>query len=346
MQDSEIKKFLKNWNDIVAEYSTPSVKKATIQILNSFLPFIGLWVLMYFSLDWSYWITLGLAAVNAFFLVRIFIIQHDCGHQSFLRSRNVNNTIGFIASFFSTIPYKYWARSHNYHHAHCGQLEVRDIGDIEVLTVEEFESLSKAKQIQYRVFRSPIVMFLIGPIWYLGVTLRLPLVDLKGWKKTYRSQFFSNVYMLLVYALLGTIIGWQEFFMVQVPIIVLFGVIAVWFFYVQHQHEDTYKQWKENWEYLLAAIKGSTHYKLPKLVQWLTGNIGFHHIHHLGPKIPNYNLEKCYNENPVLNKFVTSVTFKESLKCMFNKLWDEEQQKMITFREYKNLSRTKTKLAA
>ncbi|MEZ4949737.1 MAG: fatty acid desaturase [Saprospiraceae bacterium] len=346
MQDLEIKKFLKNWNDIIAEYSIPDVKKATIQILNSFLPFIGLWILMYYSLEWSYWITLGLAVINAFFLVRIFIIQHDCGHQSFLKSRNVNNTIGFIASFFSTIPYKYWARSHNYHHAHCGQLEVRDIGDIEVLTVEEFNALSKAKQIQYRVFRSPLVMFILGPIYYLGFTLRLPLIKLKGWKKTYRSQFFSNIYMLLVYALLAAIVGWQEFFLVQIPIIVLFGIIAVWFFYVQHQHEDTYKQWKENWEYLLAAIKGSTHYKLPKVIQWLTGNIGFHHIHHLGPKIPNYHLEKCYKENPVLNKYVTSVTFGESLKCMFNKLWDEQQQKMITFKEYKNLPTTKAKLAA
>lgn len=348
MQDNkEIKKFLQNWAKIVAKYQTPDKKKAILQIITSFGPFIAVWVLMYFSLDWHYGITLALAILNAFFLVRIFIIQHDCGHQAFFGSKKANNAVGLICSFFSTMPFKYWARSHAFHHSHCGQLEmgVRDIGDVHVKTVEEYRALSPFKRFGYRVYRSMPVMLVFGPIYYTGVLMRFPIINKEGWKKTRLSQVFNNVYMYLVWALLAAVLGWKEFFMVQVPIIFLFFVIAVWFFYVQHQHEDTYKQWKENWEYLLAAIKGSTYYKLPKVFQWLTGNIGFHHIHHLSSKIPNYNLEKCAKENPIINKYTTTLTFTKSLKTMFNHLWDEQQQKMISFREFYRLEKMKKAMA-
>jgi len=309
-------------------------------MLTSFLPFLGLWVLMYFSLEWSYWITLGLAALNAFFLVRIFIIQHDCGHQSFFKSRKWNNAVGFVCSFFSFIPYKYWAKSHNFHHAHSGQLEYRGIGDISTLTVKEFRELSKFGRFKYRLYRNPFSLFLIGPLYYMFVSQRLPIAGMQmGWKKVQWSQFFSNIYLILVFSLLIITLGWKKFFLVHVPIIVLFGIIAIWFFYVQHQHKETYKQWKENWEYLLAAIKGSSYYKLPKVFQWLSGNIGFHHIHHLSSFIPNYNLEKCNKENPIFEKYVTVLTFRESLKCMFNKLWDEEKERMISFREFYRLEK-------
>lgn len=336
MQDAEIKSLLSNWAEIVGKYQTPDTKKAIIQIITSFGPFVAVWVLMYLSLDWSYWITLGLAVLNAFFLVRIFIIQHDCGHQSFLKSRKWNNAIGLVCSFFSTMPYKYWARSHAFHHAHCGRLEdgIKDIGDIHVKTVEEFRSLSPFKKFGYRLYRSVPIILVLGPIYYTAILMRIPFINKEGWKKTRLSQIFNNVYMTLIWVLLAVVIGFKEFFLIQVPIIFIFFVIAVWFFYVQHQHEETYKQWKENWEYLLAAIKGSTYYKLPKLFQWLTGNIGFHHIHHLSSKIPNYNLERCAKENPIINKYVTTLTFTKSLKTIFNHLWDEEQQRMISFKEY------------
>ena len=337
--NTEIKEVLKNWQKIVAEYQIPNTKKAVIQVLNSFIPFFIIWVLMYMSLSYSYWITLGLAVLNAFFLVRIFIIQHDCGHQSFLKSKSWNNRLGFICSFISLIPYKYWARSHNFHHGHNGQLEVRDIGDIDLLTVNEYKALDKQKRFKYRIYRSPIVMFLLGPLYYLLVHNRFPFIKMAGWKAARQSLRRSNIYLLAVYFLVGYLLGWQKFLMVQAPIIVFFAVIAIWFFYVQHQHEDSYKQWKENWEYLLSAIRGSTYYKLPKLFQWLTGNIGLHHIHHLSSLIPNYNLEKCNRENPILEKYVTILTFRKSLKCIFSKLWDENTQRMISFREFNRMER-------
>ena len=335
----EIKETLKDWPKLVAKYGKPDRKKAIIQMMNTFLPFIGLWILMYFSLRWSYWITIGLALINAFFMVRIFIIQHDCGHQSFMKWRRVNNAIGLFCSFFSSIPYQYWSRSHSHHHAHTGQLEVRDIGDINTLTVKEYKELSIWKRIGYRIFRHPIVLFIIGPVYYLAINVRFPLIQIKGWDRVKRAQFFNNVYMILIYAIIAFAIGWKKFFLVQIPILVLFAIIAVWFFYVQHQHEHTYKQWKENWEYLLSAVIGSTYYKLPKVFQWLTGNIGLHHIHHLNSKIPNYNLQKCQNENPILDKFVTKVSFVESLSFMFHHLWDEESQRMISFWKFSKLEK-------
>lgn len=336
MQNTEIKEKLKNWAVTVQKYQTPSTKKAVIQIVNTFVPFLALWVLMYFSFDWHYGITIGLAIVNAFFMVRIFIIQHDCGHQSFFKSRRWNNVVGFACSFFSSIPYKYWAKSHAFHHAHCGQLEegVRDIGDIHIKTVAEFRALSKWKQWQYRIYRSAPVMFVLGPLYYSLVPLRIPVISLKGWKKTRYSQVINNVCVIGAYVLLGYLLGWSKFVLIHIPLLIAFFVIAVWFFYVQHQHEEAYKAWKENWEYLLAAVQGSTYYKLPKVFQWLTGNIGFHHIHHLSSKIPNYNLEKCNQENPIFEKYATTLTFFQSLKTIFNTLWDEEQQRMISFREF------------
>lgn len=334
--NTEIKKFLNNWAKIVAKYQTPNKTKAISQIITSFGPFIAVWILMYYSLGWSYWITLGLAVLNAFFLVRIFIIQHDCGHQSFFASKKANNAVGIVCSFFSVMPYRYWARSHAFHHSHCGQLEedVRDLGDVHLKTVEEFRACTPYKKFVYRLYRSVPVMLMLGPIYYAGYLMRLPVITREGWEKTRKSQVFNNVYLTLIWVILALVIGWKEFFLVHIPIVFIFFVIAVWFFYVQHQHKETYKQWKENWEYLLAAIKGSSYYKLPKVFQWLTGNIGLHHIHHLSSKIPNYNLEKCAKENPIINKYATTLTFTKSLQTVFNHLWDEQQQKMISFRDY------------
>lgn len=333
-EDQEIKKALKGWPQLIRKYQKPSTKKAISQMSTSFIPYIGLWVLMYFSLEWSYWITLALALVNAFFLVRIFIIQHDCGHQSFTKSRRWNNVIGLFCSFFSSIPYRYWATNHNFHHVHNGQLENIEIGDLKVATVEEFRNYSPIKRLIYRVYRMPVVLFVLGPIYFIWVVNRLPFARVKGWKKTIKDLMPNNLILAVLYVGLAWLLGWKKFFLLQLPITAIFGTIAVWFFYVQHQHEHAYKQWQKNWDYLLAAIRGSSFYKLPKLFHWLTGNIGYHHIHHLSSGIPNYNLRRCAKENPILQRYVTKIGFIESLKCMFNKLWDEEQQRMITFREF------------
>ncbi|MEM9884807.1 MAG: fatty acid desaturase [Bacteroidota bacterium] len=339
--DQEIKEKLKNWKKIIKKYQQPSTKKAVIQLLNSFLPFLGLWVLMYFSLRWSYWITLGLGIINCFFLVRIFIIQHDCGHQSFLKKRSWNNAVGFACSFFSSIPYNYWSRVHSFHHGHVGQLDFRDIGDINFLTVEEFRALSPWGRFKYRIFRNPFVLFAIVPMIYMGIMLRFPFNKIKGWRDTKRKQLLNNALLLLLYVGLGFLVGWKAFLMVQIPIFWFFGIVSFWFFYVQHQHEEGYMRWKKNWDYLLAAIKGSTYYKLPRLFQWLTGNIGFHHIHHLSSRIPNYQLAKCAKDNPILQKYATTITFRESLKTVFNKLWDEQSHRMISFREFYRMERVR-----
>jgi omega-6 fatty acid desaturase (delta-12 desaturase) len=339
MIEQEIKQQLKHWKKIIKPYQKPSNKKAVIQLLNTFLPFLALWTLMYFSLDWSYWITLGLAIVNSFLLVRIFIIQHDCGHQSFLRSRLWNNIIGVTCSFFSTIPYKYWAAVHNFHHGHSGQLELRDIGDVPMLTVEEYRQRSWWGRLKYRIFRHPFVLFALVPVGYFAFPLRIPVIRVRSARKEYLSMLKNNIWLVAVYAALALLLGWKKFLLIQIPIVIIFMIIAFWFFFVQHQHEETYKRWKDNWDFLVASIRGSTYYKLPALFNWLTGNIGFHHIHHLSARIPNYNLQRCARENPILQKYVTVMTFRDSLKCIFNKLWDEQQERMISFREYYRLEK-------
>ncbi|MEM9719911.1 MAG: fatty acid desaturase [Bacteroidota bacterium] len=332
--EREILESLKNWQQIIRRYQTPSVPKAVRQLLNTFIPFIGFWVLMYLSLDWSIWITLALGVINGLITARIFIIQHDCGHQSFFKSKKLNNIVGIVCSFFSTLPYKYWAKVHAFHHGHTQQLEFRDIGDIPTLTVNEFREASRWRRFRYRVFRNPFILFFISPLAYVIISNRFPFVNMKGWKGTGRAQLINNILIIAVYATLAYLLGWKKFLLIQFFIVAIFSIVAFWFFYVQHQHEEAYKQWRKDWVFLLAAIRGSTYYKLPKIMNWFTGNIAFHHIHHLSPRIPNYNLEKCAQENPVLQKYVTAINFRESLKYAMNKLWDEESQRMITFREY------------
>lgn len=338
--EAEIRVAFKGWAKKIKPYQKPNWKKATWQIITSILPFLTLWVLMYYSLRISYFLTLGLAVVNAFFLVRIFIIQHDCGHQSFFKSKRLNDIVGFFCSFFSAIPYKYWATNHNFHHVHSGQLETRTIGDIQTLTVKEYAEMSKIRRLKYRVFRNPFILFIIGPMYYIFVTNRYPFETLAGIKKSFRQVTISNLTTAAVYILFAYLLGWKKFIAIQLPITAFFGIIAIWFFYVQHQHEHTYKHWKENWEYLIAAIKGSSFYKLPKVWHWLTGNIGYHHIHHLSSGIPSYNLAKCARENPIFQKYVTNLTFIESLKCLRHKLWDEKRQIMISFPEFYRLEKS------
>ena len=327
---------LKQLPAIVKAYQLPDTRKAVIQMLNSFLPFVAIWIAMYFLLDISFWLVLPLAAVNAFFLVRIFIIQHDCGHQSFTTSRKANDIIGQVCSFLSFIPYRYWAKGHNFHHGHNGILwEHRDIGDIELLTVTEFKALPRWRKLKYAFFRSAPILFIVGPIWYIFLNGRLPMIRLKGWEHAHRALWMNNILLLFIHAGIAWALGFKAFLLIQLPIVALFGIIAIWFFYVQHQHETAYKQWKDKWDYIVAAVQGSTYYKLPLIGHWLTGNIGFHHIHHLCPSIPNYNLRACHKENPVFEKHVNRINFWQSLKTINANLWDAQREKMVSFSEYK-----------
>lgn len=336
---AEFKDHVREALKAIRKYQTPSNAKAVIQILNSFGPFILVWILMYNLWDVSIAAVIGLGILNAFFLVRIFIIQHDCGHNSFVKSRFWRNTIGYICSIFSSIPYFYWAKSHHFHHSHNGMLEVRDIGDIDTLTVKEYSMLSEAKKFWYRVYRSPLVMFFLGPIYYIFIHNRFALIKLPEFKKEKVNLYISNIVMVSIIVTLCFVFDWKKFLGTQALILALFAIIAIWFFYIQHQHEHAYKEWKNKWEFMYAAIKGSSYYKLPRLMNWFTGNIAIHHIHHLNPAIPNYNLRKCVEEISWFNKYTTEITFWESLKLATHKLWDEQSQRMITMKEYRKLEK-------
>ena len=316
------------------EYQKPDNKKAIIQILNSFGPFFGIWVAIYFLWDYSIVLSVLLAILNAFFLVRIFIIQHDCGHNSFVESTSWRKRIGYFCSLVSSVPYSYWAKSHHFHHMNNGMLEVRDIGDIDTLTLKEFASLTKFQRLKYRLYRSGIVMFFFGPLYYIFIHNRLPLVNLEEFKKYKPGLFLNNVIYAAIMVGLCFILDWKKFLTVHMLILSLFAIIAIWFFYIQHQHEHGYKEWRNRWEFMYAAIKGSSYYKLPKILHWFTGNIAIHHIHHLNPAIPNYNLQKCEKAIPWFHKYTTEITVWESFKLATHKLWDENTQRMITFREY------------
>ncbi|MBK8699951.1 MAG: fatty acid desaturase [Saprospiraceae bacterium] len=316
------------------QYQNPSYKKAFIQLLNSFGPFILLWVAMYNLWDVSKTAVFGLAVLNAFFLVRIFIIQHDCGHNSFVKSRHMRNTVGYICSLFSAIPYSYWAKSHHFHHNHNGMLEVRDIGDLDTLTVTEYAALSRFKRFWYRVYRSPVVLFGLVPIYYILIHNRLLLVKLPEFKKLKWNLTINNIALIGGVALLCILLDWKKVLFVHFTTLGLFAIIAIWFFYIQHQHEYGYKHWRQRWEFIYAAVKGSSYYKLPGIFNWFTGNIAIHHIHHLNPAIPNYNLKKSVDAIPWINKYTTEISFIQSLKLATHKLWDEQNERMITFREY------------
>lgn len=324
----------------IKQYQTPSTKKAIVQIINSFGPFVLVWILMYNLWDNYKWLVFILGLLNAFFLVRIFIIQHDCGHNSFLKSRNWRNSVGYICSLFSFIPYHYWAKSHHFHHNHNGMLEVRDIGDLNTLTVKEFAALSSVKRFFYRLYRSPFVMFGIIPIYYILIHNRLALIKLPEFKKLKWNLLLHNVILISCIIGLCLFLDWKKVLIVHFYVLALFGIIAIWFFYIQHQHEDSYKHWRERWEFIYAAVKGSSYYKLPGIFNWFTGNIALHHIHHLNPAIPNYYLPQSLDSISWINKYTTEITFWQSLKLATHKLWDEQNERMITFGEFYRMEKS------
>lgn len=330
---------LKKLPQLLLTYRKPNLKKAFLQIFTSFGPFICTLLLMYGIGIYGrmpLWTLIPLAIVNGFFLVRIFIIQHDCGHQAFFSSMKWNNAVWSICSMFSLIPYQYRAKSHNFHHNHANKLrEYRDIGEILTYSVDEFQALPKWKKIWYRIFRNPFIMFILGPIYYLGLSCRLPLIQLQGWGKERWSLLTSNLLMVGLYTALCLLLWWKLFLLTNIATVVAFAIIAIWFFYIQHQYEFGHKEFEDKWEYVRAAIEGSSFYDLPRFWHWMTGNIGYHHIHHLNPSVPCYELARCFQENQLLQDVARRLSFTESLKCLWCHLWDEHQQKMISFAEFR-----------
>ncbi|WP_209124530.1 fatty acid desaturase [Alkalihalobacillus sp. BA299] len=317
----------------IAPYEKSNTKESVWQLINTLVPFFALWILAYVSLSVSYLLTFVICAVAAGFLVRIFIIFHDCCHQSFFKNRRVNQIIGTITGVMTFCPYEQWKHSHSVHHATSSNLNKRGTGDVWVLTVDEYNASSFWRKLAYRLYRNPFVMFVLGPIYIFLIDYRFNEKDAR--MKERLNTYLTNLLIVVTIAILCWTIGWQAFLLIQGPIFLISGSIGIWLFYVQHQFEDSYFENEEEWDYVKAALEGSSYYKLPKVLQWLTGNIGFHHIHHLSPRVPNYKLEEVHNNHQALQE-VQTITIGSSLKSLRFRLWDEKNKKFIGFKDLKN----------
>lgn len=318
---------VKLWRQALAPYQSPDAWRSWWQIINSAVPFIALWVAMYFSLQVSYWLTLALAILAAGFMVRLFIIFHDCGHGSFFKSQKLNDVVGFITGVMTFTPYQEWKHNHAIHHATAGNLDKRGVGDVLTLTIDEYISLPWWEKIGYRIMRNPLILFTIGSFIVFAVTHRF-------WgpgagKRERWSVIWTNLVLAAIFVPLMFWLGWREVLMVQLPTLFFASSAGVWLFYVQHNFEGTYWERKDNWNFVQAGLNGSSFYKLPAVLNWFTGNIGFHHIHHLAPKIPNYKLPKAHKENPIFQ--VPPLTITASLKSLGFRLWDEREKRMVGF---------------
>lgn len=316
------------WRELIAKYKKPVLMKSVWQLVNTLVPYLAIVTLMYFSLNVSYWLTLALAVPAAGFMVRMFIISHDCGHRSFFKSKRANDFWGMIAATLVWTPYAYWRNEHARHHSTSGNLDRRGTGDIWTLTVGEYLALPWYKRVGYRLYRNPIVLFVLAPLFMFTLRYRFS----SGWagQVERRSVIRTNLLLLAVLLLAHLTIGIGAFLMIQMPVITLGSAVGIWMFYVQHQFEDVYWANSEDWDFFRQAIEGSSYYKLPKVLQWFTGNIGFHHVHHLSPRIPNYFLEKCHRELAFFSR-ANRITLLTSLKSMGLRLWDEKRRCMVGF---------------
>lgn len=313
--------------------------RSVTQLSISALSFFALWYAMLLSLEVGYWLTLLLAVPTAAFLNRLFMIQHDCGHGSFFRSRRIRDAIGTCIGLLTLVPYEYWRKTHAYHHAHSGNLDFRGFGDIDILTVTEYLALPPARRLAYRLYRHPLVLFLVGPAFHFLVKHRYPWDIPRDWTRAWGSVWWMNLVLTLLVAVMALTIGIERFLLVQLPLTMVACSMGVWLFYVQHQYEQTYWHRQERWDFFDAALLGSSYLVLPRPLQWLTANIGLHHVHHLSSRIPNYRLEEAMLANPELRE-VTRVTLGDSVRLATLTLWDEESERLIAFRELDRRRRT------
>jgi len=316
------------WREAIKHFERPVLHRSIRQLLNTLLPYFALLAGMVLLLDVSYWLSLLLAVPAAGFAIRTFIICHDCGHGSFFRSRTANRWVGFVTGVLTFTPAQAWARQHKKHHATSGNLDKRGTGDIWTMTVQEYLDASWWQRLQYRLYRHPLVMFGIGPAYMFFVLHRF-------WRRgdDARARWdvvLTNLALLAIVTAASLTIGLKAYLMVQLPVMLISGTAGVWLFYVQHQFEGTYWERHEGWDYYRQAVEGSSFYRLPRVLQWFTGNIGFHHVHHLSSKIPNYHLEACHRSNPLFHS-IRPVTLWSSLKSLGYRLWDEERQRLVGF---------------
>ncbi len=319
-----------DWFRDMRRFESPSLKRALWQILDTFIPYLALWagMVLLFKYGAPYWTILLLSLVGAGLQVRIFILFHDCCHGSFFRSPFANSALGTITGILTCTPYKGWRSEHNAHHATASNLDSRGVGDITTLTLEEYRAASRWKRFMYRAYRNPLVMFVLGPVWVFVVKFRF--FPKNGDRSERLSVMITNLGLVGVTALAAFTIGLKAFLAVQLPIFLIGAAAGIWLFYVQHQFEKDYWARHEDWDPIRASLEGSSYYKLPRILQWFTGNIGLHHVHHARPRIPNYNLQRCHDTFPALHN-VRPLTLWTSLKSLRLHLWDEASQQMVGF---------------
>jgi omega-6 fatty acid desaturase (delta-12 desaturase) len=324
---------MKEFNRILAPYMKPAWRPAVFQMLNTILPYLLLSAAMFYSLRFSYWITLLLAVPTAGFLVRAFILFHDCGHNSFTPSAKANKWLGLFLGMLTLTPSEQWSKSHAIHHATSGNIDKRGVGDVETWTVAEYQSKSWLAKTGYNLFRFPLIMFGLGPLWMFFISHRFTL-PVYGRKET-MSVVWTNLGIAVWVSVLAFITGsFLNVLIVMLPVFWLAGLFGIWMFYVQHQFDEVYWAHNEDWDYAMSAIKGASFYDLPKVIQWFTGNIGFHHIHHLSPRVPNYRLEEAHRSNPIFQTEVKKIGFHEAIKTVQLRLIDESKNnRLVTFQD-------------
>ncbi|MCX6245045.1 MAG: fatty acid desaturase [Bacteroidetes bacterium] len=318
-----------SWVKIIKKYNHPDSVKSWWQFSSNLLLYAIAWFLMIESLSVSYWITLALAIPSAGILVRLFIIYHDCSHGSYLKSGRMSDILGLFIGILTFTPYYSWGRNHQIHHETAGNLDKRGIGDVWTLTVEEYRNGSRWQRIMYRVYRNPVTMFGVGTLYVFLIGNRFTKKNMNKMGRI--GVYLTNAGLLVFAAAMIMVIGVKPFIMIQLPVIYFAGIMGFWLFYVQHQFNPSYWSREKTWDYKTMALEGSSYYKLPRILHWFTGNIGYHHIHHLSPLIPNYNLRKCHIEN-TLFRGIKPLTFRASLKTLTLRLWNEETREMISFR--------------
>ena len=328
------------WQAIVAKYAMPDTWRSIWQIINSALPFFAMWALMVLSLRVGYWLTLLLALPTAGFMVRMFIIFHDCCHGSFFKSPRANALVGNVLGVLTLTPFQQWKHDHAIHHATAGDLDRRGTGDVYTMTVKEYLAAPWWMKAGYRIMRNPFFLFGVAPLAVFLITQRIPATS-QG-RRERASVLWTDFFLVVVIALMCWLIGWKAFLLVQLPIIWISSTIGIWLFYVQHNFDPTYWDNHEGWEFVKAGLQGSSFYKLPLILQWFSGNIGFHHIHHLSAKIPNYNLPRCYYENSLFH--VKPLTIRASLVSLSLRLYDEEQKMLVGWSGLKHYQTQKVKV--
>ncbi|MBB4664703.1 fatty acid desaturase [Conexibacter arvalis] len=318
------------WRDEIAPYAVPDRRRSMLDLATSVLPYLLLWPAMVWSLERSYWLTLALAVPAAGFLLRSFIVFHDCCHGSFFASRGANTWVGRFTGLLVFTPFASWRHSHAVHHATAGDLDRRGEGDVPTMTVAEYRAAGPGKRLGYRLFRNPLVLFGLGPIWSFVLYPRFVKRSMRP--RIRNSVLLTNAVLAAALGGLVWLIGWQALLLVQTPLVLLAGGAGVWLFFVQHQFEDTYWESSEQWSYADAALRGSSYLKLPQPLQWFSGNIGLHHVHHLSARVPNYRLQAAHDELPVFRS-VPVLGIGDALRAPRLKLWDEERGRIVTFRE-------------